>query len=79
MMPTIVTSSRAKLSPAQLELLARIERAETLSKRDVNGLRSLEHRLLIKLRRPGHETYPLDGLEYAVTDRGRSLIAYYRP
>lgn len=74
-MPRIITEPRRKLSPSQLGLLERIERAEELRKRDVAALRSLEHRFIIKLRRPGHETYPLDGIEYVVTERGRALIA----
>ena len=78
-MPRIVTAPRPKLSSSQIGLLERIDRAEGLTKRDVNALRSLEHRFIIKLRRPGHETYPLDPVEYVVTERGRALFPPVKP
>ena len=67
-MPRIVNHG-IRLTEPQARLLGQISRAEPLKKRDEIVLRSLELRSLIKLRRPGHDRYPLDSSEYLITEK----------
>ncbi len=67
-MPRIVNHG-VRLTPPQIRLLEQIKRAEPLKKRDEIVLRSLEVRSLIKLRRSGHDRYPLDPTEYLITEK----------